>query len=194
MFWPLILPAKIAFWGLLAGIVAATAFAPRFAIKRSRAFFWSTVLSVLAFAPAWIGIQFAVDAFRFGTFHHDSYEQVNDFRVYRYLPEGVTDVTLKKPAHGNGFKAKFSLGREELESWIDEQWALYGNKSESPRAEVDSRRAVQAGEFAREFSDFAEALPNDAVEYAGPVAANGAGFTIWYSEEQGVGYEDAGYW
>jgi hypothetical protein len=192
MFWPLILPLKIACWGLVVGIVAATTLAPRFALKRSRAVFWSTLLAMLVFLPVWMGIQFAVDAFRFGTFHHDSYEQVDDFRVYRYLPEGVTDVTLKKG--GGGFQAKFSLGREEFESWIDQQWTLYGDRSEIPRAEVDSRRAVSGKEIAREFGDLAEPLPSDAVQYAGPQAANGAGFIIWYSEEQGVGYEDAGYW
>jgi hypothetical protein len=192
MFWPLVLPAKIAFWGLIASVAAATVFAPRFAVKRPKAFALSAVLAVLAFVPSCISVQVALDFFRFGEFHYDNYDRVNDFRVYRYLPEGVTDVTLEKG--GGGFRAKFSISRAELESWIDEQWALYGDKSELARAKVDSRRSVGLDEIARKFGDFAEPLPSDAVEYAGPVAPNGAGFTIWYSAHQGLGYEQAGYW
>jgi hypothetical protein len=194
MFWTLTAPVTIAFWGLIGCVIAATALAPRFAVKRSKAFALSAVFGALAFVPSCIGVNAVIAPFRFGVFHYDAYDDVNDWRVYRYLPKGVTDITLEKPAHGNGFRAKFAISRAELESWIDQQWALYGGNSELPRAKADSRRAVSGDEIAREFSDFAEPLPSDAVEYAGPVASNWAGLTIWYSEEQGIGYEDAGYW
>ena len=191
MLWPLILPLKITFWGLLACVAAATALASRFGRKRSRVFVWSALLAVFAFLPALIGVGFVVDAFRFGTFHYDDYAQVNDFRIYRYLPEGATDITLKKA--GGGFQAKFSMSRPELEAWIDEQWRLYGDRSEVAREKANSLWNGQDG-FVREFRGFAEPLPSDVVEYGGPVAPNGAGFTIWYDAAQGVAYESAGYW
>ncbi len=194
MFWTLKAPVTIAFWGLIVCIVAATALAPRFAVKRSKAFASSTVLGVFAFIPLCIGINAVIAPFRFGVFHYDAYDDVNDWRVYRYLPKGATGITLEKPSGGNGFRAKFAISRAELESWIDHQWALYGDNSRSTREKADSRRAVSGEEIAREFDDFSKGLPIAAVEYGGPVKSNWAGCTIWYSEEQGVGYEDAGYW
>lgn len=195
MFWPLVLPATIAFWGLLTCVVVATALAPRFKFGRLTAFVLSSLVAWIAFVPAMIALKAAMDPFRFGRFHYASYGDVDDWRVYRYLPEGVTNVTLEKPAHGNGFRAKFSIAQAELESWVDEQWRRYGAaSSEFPRSAIDKRRLVGEEELSHEFDDFGEPLPSDAVEYGGPVAPNGAGFTIWYNAEQGVGFERAGYW
>ena len=194
MFWTLIAPVTITFWGLIACIVVATLLAPRFAVKRSNAFALSIVLGVLAFIPSCIGVHAVIAPFRFGVFHYDAYDDVNDWRVYRYLPKGSTDITLEKPSHGNGFRAKFSISQDELESWLDQQWALRGDQSRSPREKADSRRVVSGEEIAREFGDFVEGLPSAAVEYGSPVKSNWAGCNIWYSAEQGIGYADAGYW
>lgn len=179
------------FWGVLACVAAATALAPWFGRKRARVLVWSAVLAVLAFVPVMFGVSFVVDAFRFGTFHYDDYAQVDDFRVYRYLPEGATAITLEK--WDNGFRAKFSMSASELEAWLDQQWALYGDQAEVSREKANSIGGGLKG-FMREFSRFPEPLPTDVVEYGGPWASNGAGFTIWYSAEQGVGYQRAGYW
>lgn len=193
MFWTLTTPVTVTVCGLIVCIVAATLLAPRFAVKRSKAFALSIVLGALAFIPSCMGINAAIAPFRFGVFQCDGYDDVNDWRVYRYLPQGATDITLEKPAHGNGFRAKFTMSQSELEAWIDKQWVLYGDQSEVSRAEANS---LWGGfdRFMEEFSGFAEPLPTDAVQYGGPYAPNGAGFTIWYSPEQGVGYQRAGYW
>lgn len=195
MLWPLVLPASIAFWGLLACVVVATAVAPRFRWGRSLTFIVASLLSFFAFVPAIIVLKAAIDPFRFGMFHYDTYDEVGDFRVYRYLPPGATDIRLEKPDHGNGFRAKFAIDREKLEEWIDHLWAGEGGKNSAITGdEVDTRTRVRAGEIEQEFDDLGWKAPNDGVVYSGPFESDWGGFTLWYSESEGVAYQRAGYW
>ncbi len=188
MFWSAILPFQITavLWAII--IVAITYYAPKLGRKRVSTARLSITLAFLMFIPSCMVIETVVAPLRFGVFHYDSFEQVNDWRVERYLPEPATDITLEKPAHTNGFRAKFSIGKVALENWLDATW------DQASGYAIDSREEAQKVASSPDFDDLGWPPLADAVRYEGPRKSNYAGFTIWFSESDEIAYEDAGYW
>ncbi len=178
MLWPLILPAIITFWTLVGLLVVVTAAAPRFGRKRLRVLAWGILVALVAFVPSCTALMSAIDQYRFGVFTYSDFQSVNDFRVERYLPEPATEITVDK--YAQGYRAKFTISKQALDDWHDQFWERYGRYSVIPRASNETPKPIHADEFNMYFGDLGWPAPYDAIEYAGPRADNGAGFTIWY--------------
>jgi hypothetical protein len=192
MLWPILLPLEVTFL-LLAGIVVAmTLMAPLLKWKRGKTFLIAALLGSVAFIPSCAAIMTTLDKHRFGVFEYSSYDEVDDFRVERYLPPTSTDITLEKSA--SGFRAKFRIKESDLIAYLDDLWSRYGDRSAVTRAESPNGSVVNPDEFKLRFGDLGWPPLLDAHEYRGPVARNGAGFSIWYSKSKGLAYECAGYW
>lgn len=188
MFWSAILPFQITvvLWAVI--IIAVTYYAPKLGRKRVSTAWLSIALAFLMFIPSCMVIQTVAAPFRSGVFHYDSFAQLNDWRVERYLPEFATDITLEKPAHTNGFRAKFVIPKTALEEWFDESWEQGKGYS------VFDRKEAQEISASPKFSELGWPELPDAEQYVGPCESDGGGYIIWYSETEGIAYEDAGYW
>ncbi|MCJ8331688.1 MAG: hypothetical protein MJH11_17130 [Lentisphaeria bacterium] len=66
-------------------------------------------------------------SFRFGVFEYQNYEEVNDFRVERYLPKVSKNITLLKTPSGH--QAKYEISNNEFHSYLDGLWDKYGERS-----------------------------------------------------------------
>jgi hypothetical protein len=188
MFWSAILPFQITviLWSVI--IVAGTWYASKFGRKRVSIALLTMLLAFLMFVPSCMFIQTIAAPFRFGIFHYESFAEVNDWRVERYLPGPAKEIILEKPAHTNGFRAKFKISQTALEEWFDESWAKGQAYSAEPREQAQNISASD------DFSDLGWPPLPDAIQYVGPIRDNGAGYIIWHSESLGIAYEDAGYW
>lgn len=192
MLWPLILPIQITAGTLLGLGLLVIACAPWLKLKRGAAFSWALLVASLLFIPSCAGVMTVLDSVRFGTFQYASFGEVDDFRVERYLPPAATDILIRK--HMQGFDAKFRIGEAALDRYLESLWDEYGDLSITSRREYE--QAKQETSHPTPFLDNPQEWPplTKPVEYQSPRAANGAGFTIWYSKEDGVAYERAGYW
>jgi hypothetical protein len=192
MFWPIVLPFKITFW-LFTGILAtATLLAPLLKQKRGKLFLITALLGSVAFVPSCAAIMTLLDKHRFGVFQYSTFDEVNDFRVERYLPPASTDITIDKSTMG--FRAKFHIKERDLVAYLDDLWARYGDRSTIARTELQNEAPTSPEEFKLNFGDLGWPPLANAIEYRGPVAPNGAGFAIWFSKAESIAYERAGYW
>src|SRR3972149_4781103 len=184
MLWPLVLPFEITCWTLIALLVVATIAAPMFRKKRKRVFAWGFLVALVAFIPSCTAVMSLVDEYRFGIFNCPDFRSVNDFRVERYLPEPSTNITVEK--YAQGYRARFEIGKQALDDWFDRSWEQNGEHSVVPRASDQEAKPTRREGVEHKFGDFGWEAPSDLIEYRGPEAGNGAGFTIWYSERGGV--------
>ncbi|MGI9458251.1 MAG: hypothetical protein ACR2NU_16935 [Aeoliella sp.] len=192
MLWPFILPFKITLGVFSLLLATVTVLAPAFRWKRTHAVFGGTVIAMLAFIPSCSVITYGLDQYRFGVFSYADFDSVNDFRVERFLPEPATDITVKK--YAQGYQARFKIDKQSLDDWFDQHWDRYSEYSVTPREEIIGARTLSANVFDREFEGLGWSPPTNVIDYEGPSAANGAGFTLWYSESDGIAYQRGGYW
>ena len=192
MFWPIVLPFQLTCLLLAVATCAVVWYAPRRNWKRSHVFFACIGMSFLLFVPACIGIGTVADHFRFGRFSHSNYDQINDFRVQRYMPPAASNVDVDK--YASGFRARYEISPDELDQWIDGLWQRYGDVSAISRDELE-REPLDNLEYTSHVFDGLPWQPKiGCEEISGPVAGNGAGFTVWYNRSDGIAYERAGYW
>lgn len=192
MLWPIILPFKITACVLLALIVLATLASPLVKWRRAPTFFVVTLLSFFAFIPSCATVMHFVDAKRFGVFDYASFNDVDDFRVERYLPPAATSITVDK--YAQGFRARFTISQTQLDAYLDSVWDSYGDRSVVKRREMSSMDIVDAESHVLYYGDLGWPHLEDATEFFGPTAANGAGFSVWYSPSKGVAYQRGSYW
>ncbi|MGB7346114.1 MAG: hypothetical protein WBD20_17990 [Pirellulaceae bacterium] len=192
MLWPAVLPFQITVCVIAAIVCSVTIVAPMVRWKRLPTFFASLLLGALLFIPSCIGVMNVIDQRRFGVFQHANFPEVDDFRVERYLPPAATNITIDKQAQG--FRAKFSLTRKQLDTFMKDVWDAHGDADVSPAEETAEPRTVDAGFQQMKYGDLGWPHLPDAIEFGGPYASNGAGFSIYYSPSQQVAYQHAGYW
>ncbi len=192
MLWPIVLPFQITACVILGLIVLATALAPLAKRRRIPTLFAFSALGLLAFVPSCIGIKSVIDARRFGVFNYATFDEVNDFRVERYLPPTARNITLDK--YAQGFRARYAISEAELTAYLDELWAKYGDRSSSKRGELAAMATVDREFHKLRFGDLGWPPLDDATERFSPTAENGAGFSVWFSPKEGFAYEQAGYW
>ncbi|WP_148080025.1 hypothetical protein [Roseimaritima ulvae] len=188
MLWPIVLPSKITACVLLALVFVVTVVKWR----RVPTFIGITLLSLIAFVPSCTGIMRILDADRFGVFEYASFDNVDDFRVERYLPPAATNITVDK--YAQGFRARFTISQSQLDAYLDDVWRKYGDRSVVSRGEMLAMETVDEQSHQLYFGDLGWPYLDDANEVHGPTAGNGAGFTIWFSPSEGVAYQRGSYW
>jgi hypothetical protein len=192
MLWPIVLPFKITFWCLAVLVGIATATAPVLKWKRGKTFLIISLIACVAFIPSCVGIMAVIDTQRFGVFEYDAFGDVNDFRVERYLPPAATAITIDK--YPQGFRARYSVTETDLIAYLDDIWAQYGDMSVVKRGEMYAMETVDPEHHDLQYGDLGWPPLENATEYHSPTAANGAGFSVWFSPREGIAYQRAGYW
>lgn len=192
MFWPLILPAKITFWLLLAVIVCVTCLAPVPRLSRVQLFFGTLLVAVVAFIPSCVGVMAVLDARRFGDFEYASYDDVEDFRVERYLPPQARSIKLHKIP--NGFRAMFQISEADVVAWHESIWSEYGTKDAFETERGPDESDTIAKEMMVHFEHLDWPLPQPEVAYYAPVGGNGATFKTWYDRDTNTAILWGCYW
>jgi hypothetical protein len=198
MLWPSITPFFSTCALALAATVAAIWRAPRFGRSRIAAFISACGFWLVAFIPCCVVIELAIHPLRFGTFRYDSGDEIGDWRVERYFPTAAREITLLK--YPSGFRAEFRIGRAELEAWIDDRWAAFGDRSMVPRSAPETLDAERVRLELRDAPDggfmVSEELRNAsaAILFTTPVAGNGAGVSFVLDPVSGRCFAEAGYW
>ena len=192
MFWPLVLPFQITVVPMIVLAIGVFWLGKRRKWQVGSRAIAAILLPSLLFIPSCVATTYIVDHFRFGTFHYDDYAEINDFRVERYMPPTATDITVFKHYGGNGYRARFTISQQDFDVWHRNFWQRYGKYS--PRHENDGQAASDPDEYQRWFGQFNWSLPDDAVNYQSPVAANGAHYDVEYSSAQQVAFLTSCYW
>ncbi|TWU22966.1 hypothetical protein Pla52o_24990 [Novipirellula galeiformis] len=133
-----------------------------------------------------------LDTKRFGVFDYETFDEVDDFRVERYLPPDATNITVDK--YAQGFRARFKISQTNLDAYLDQVWRSYGDQSVVERGEMSAMRVVDEESHDLYYGDLGWAHLGDATEVYGPMARNGAGFTVWFSPSKGIAYQRGSYW
>ncbi|WP_145247185.1 hypothetical protein [Aeoliella mucimassa] len=182
---------RLTFVVLVALVCLATMFAPRWNRKRKSMFSLAVAVACVAFIPSCVLIQVAIDKVRFGEFEYSSAADIHDRRVDGWMPRQASNIRLFK--HAGGFQAKYQIEQAELEAFIDREWKEWGRYSVVSRSDIEQGRFVST---MREDFRYPPETGSDTPlkTYSSPVAADGAGFTIWYDPETATAYQEAGYW
>lgn len=122
MLWPIVLPFAITACVLLTLVFVA----PVVKWRRVPTSIGMTLLSLIAFVPSCTGIMRILDADRFGVIEYASFDNVDDFRVERYLPPPATNITVDK--YAQGFRARFTISQSQLDAYLDDVWRKYGDR------------------------------------------------------------------
>mgnify|MGYP001551322559 CR=1 FL=1 len=195
MFWPIVLPFTLTFCSLVAIVAAIAMFAPKLKWKRGKAFLLSSVLALVAFIPSCSGIKFVVDAFRFGDFEFETFGDVNDLRAERYLPMTATQITMHKPNHGNGYRARYFISKSDFMAYLDDLWDEYGDFSAVERGGFsDEGSLATQDDLNRIFGDLEWEPLGNAIVYYSPRKANGRGATYYFDSETGIAFQRTAYW
>jgi hypothetical protein len=125
-------------------------------------------------------------------FQASTYSDIDDVRVERYLPRPAREILVEKqPA---GFRARFKISKADLSTWFDDVWIRYGEYSVSDREDTSDSNKSDAEYLQMEFANLDWELPPGMVVLEGPIAGNGAGFTLWYDQETQTAYQRGHYW
>ena len=191
MFWAAVDPVRYAFILLCSTVVLTTVFAPKLGWKRIKTFFLSAFCTLFLIFPVAFGIAKIMDPLRFGIFHYQNHAAISSQKIARWLPPAAKDITVNQTM--GGFEAKYSIGHNEMKDWLDRHWVERGSRAVESREEaksedtyyfIDEKSAAKLG----------WTFPVDVSIHPGPRGTNYAGFTIWFSEAEGIAFHDAGYW
>lgn len=192
MLWPIELPVRITFWIMIALIGVSTLIAVALKRKPVRVFLASTMLAFIAFIPSCTGIMALLDARRFGVFQYANYAEVQDFRIYRYLPPTAQSIALEKTAMGH--RAKYLISEAEMRDFVDLIWRKWGDGSAIERTGLREGEVVKPDEMDYLFRDLGWPPLSNAIRFHSPVAGNGAGAQYFLDVSSGIVYHRAGYW
>ncbi len=192
MLWPLELPVKITFGILIAFVFLATVGSKRMKWEPRSTFAISLLIAFLGFIPSCIVVMKIVDARRFGVFEYDSFDEVQDFRVERFLPPAARKITLKKSFIGH--HAKYLISESELKSYVDGLWDRYGKNSVVPRSKFKDGEPVKGEEIEMDFQGLNWPRMKEAIRFYSPTEDDGGGATYFFDPASGTAYHRAGYW
>lgn len=192
MLWPLVLPFKITICLLILFVTLSTAFVPVAKWKRSKTFRISLAFGCIAFIPSCNAIMAILDSQRFGTFQFSSASVVNDFRVERWLPPNAVNITLQK--HANGYCAKYSISKANLQSYLDALWNEFGQLSATPPQHRRNGEAV-SGEISHPaLADTNWPALRNPIEFDSPRERDGGGATYYFDATTDTVHQIAVYW
>ncbi|MEM9368917.1 MAG: hypothetical protein AAGD07_23240 [Planctomycetota bacterium] len=192
MFWPVVLPFQVTLGVLCVLIAIATIAAPLLKWRRAPTLVVVSLLSLVAFVPSCAGVMAVLDANRFGVFEYETFHDVDDFRVERFLPPVARSITVDK--YAQGFRPRFTISQSELDEYLESVWRSYVDQSVVQRGQVFTMDPVDEKSNQIHYGDLGWPHLEEATEDYGPVARNGAGFSIWYSPSKGIAYQRGSYW
>ena len=120
------------------------------------------------------------------------YDQVQDFRIERFLPPAALNITLEKTFIGH--RAKYKISESELKAYVDGLWDTYGKYSAVLRSNLNDGEPVKTEEIEPNFRGLNWPSMDNAVKYHSPVERDGGGATYYFEPTTGVTYHRAGYW
>jgi hypothetical protein len=192
MLWPIVLPVQLTFLIMLAMIVISTLLAVALKWKRIPVFVGSVALAFVAFIPSCTGIMSVLDARRFGVFQYATYGDVQDFRIYRYLPISARSITLEKTAMGH--RAKYSITEAEMRDYVDWLWRECGEGSAIARSDLEEGESVKPDEIEHQFRELGWPPLTNAIRFHSPVQGDGGGAEYFLDVSSSTAYHRAGYW
>jgi len=134
----------------------------------------------------------AVDSFRFGDFHHDTYGDIQDFRSRRYLPEEATNINMRK--YPSGYIARYEIAESDLLSFVERMWSEFGEASAIERDQLSNGQLVSKDLFERNFQSADWDLPETAKVYDSPLERDGGGASYYFDQEEMVVFQRTGFW
>jgi hypothetical protein len=179
-----ILPFKLTVAVLLVLAVGAVILLPRYGHPRRKVVLNSCIMSVALFIPSCLGIELLMDLARHGKFSYRSAGEITDPHVR--LPTSATEITVFK--YGSGHDVRFSVSNDDLMEWLQNHRAERGDKR--PDSTFGAIVPAHFSKYGWPFNDDKE----DLEKYNGPPAPNGAGFTVWYSRNNGIAYLHRSFW
>lgn len=194
MLWSLVLPFQITVALMIALFIAVLLVGERRKWKGGPKFTAAILLPPLLFIPSCVATSYLVDHFRFGMFHYDNFESIRDFRIERYMPPAAKNISVFKHYGGNGYRARFTIAPADFDAWHTDYWQKYSQYSVMDRRDDDGQTQSSVKQFDRWFSELSWSMPNDSVQYQGPVGGNGAHYTIQYSPSNRLAFLNSCYW
>lgn len=194
MLWPFVLPFQITIVLMIVLFIGVLWVGERRQWQPRNRITAAICVPPLLFIPSCAATSYVVDYFRFGMFHYENFDAIDDFRIERYMPPAAADITVFKHYSGNGYRARFTITQQDFDAWHNDFWDRYGEYSNVDRPENDGKALSNPEDFQRWFGEFNWSLPDDSVQYQSPVAGNGAHYTIDYSPSQQIACLRSCYW
>lgn len=184
MWAPAALPIEYTFYILVAMVVTMP-----FALRRftKHPILLSLGVCAISSLPLLLAVGAIIDSYRYGEFYFDNAGALND--SYVELPHGVTNITLRK--YASGHEVKFQTSKLPLEKWMSDLTDRRSEYSDAVPFLIENSGNAQG--FQNDFGT-AWIYPSDAVLYRGWRSGRGAGFDVWFSEENQTAYINASYW
>ena len=119
-----------------------------------------------------------LDAQRFGTFSYDTYSEVQDFRIERYLPTSAREISLDKFAMEH--RAKYTITKTELTTYLDALLLKAGKYSAVSREELDEGASVSFDRIAYDFEGLGWPRLSTVMRFHSPIQGDGGGATYYF--------------
>jgi hypothetical protein len=193
MFWWIKEPVQASFFPVV--ICCCVVFAASWIAGKSflRALLVSVIASVVIFLAIFNSMLNQVDAGRFGGFAYPNKAAIKHYKIAYWMPAKARDITVYSNAMGH--VARFRIDPNSFIEWLNEERKRNGDGAVflPGKGKVGSEK-TSFDMFELHFRNTGWDYPDDNIEFQGPRAANGAGFTVYYSPKQGYVYLSAGYW
>ena len=192
MFWPIVSPFGISVLLITILVTLLTIFSQPFKWSRKKTFLTSSIIGFIMVIPSCTGLMLIMDSYRFGIFTYQKYDEVQDFRIERFLPTSATNITLHKTS--GSYQAKYQISEEDLLSYLNNMWDKYGEKSAVKREDFKSDGTTVLMKSWFRFKNLNWDLPDRATMYHSTRAGNGAGADYFYNHETQTVYQSSYYW
>jgi hypothetical protein len=192
MLWSLELPVRVTFWILVALVLMATLCSGRWKWTPGNTFMVASLLAVIGFIPSCTLLRKIIDGRRFWIFEYDSYEQVQDFRIERYLPPAARKITLEKTYVGH--RAKYTISESDLKTYVDGLWAATGESSVISRSDLEDGGSAQGEEIKSAIQGLDWPRMREAIRFCSPVESDGGGAKYFFDRTTGIAYHRVNYW
>jgi hypothetical protein len=94
----------------------------------------------------------------------------------------------------SGHRAKYSISKTDLLSYLDAIWDKYGQSSDIPRDKLPDGDRVSSDSIEHVFVGFKWPALKNPIEFHGPVGRNGGGATYYFDATTDTVYHRASYW
>lgn len=182
MFAPLVIPFYITCAGLLLWLIICVA-----KFRQSKRFVIAIILGFVLFVPSCVGVALVTDMFRYGEFHYKLGKHAISGRVQ--LPPTARNIILHRT--GASHVARFECTEAELLAWLANyraRWS-YARPPSTSEERFAAPRPVHDSYMQQHFPELhVQRL------WHGPIADNGATFTVFQATSPTIFYVSSNYW